>query len=146
MSSYSLEDLISNLVTPGALSSAYTRGLFPQTAIRNTLAVDMNNESDNDIIIYVEAPNVVKESINIDVFNNQLTVSVEKISPHTGPDSSFIALREIKYGKFERKITLPICVTSRETISVSYKDGLIRIRINKRIEEENKFNIGVTVD
>ena len=104
----------------------------------NKFPVDIVNE-DKNIYIYAEIPGVNKENIDIDFYNNKLTIIVEKNRTYNEPEVS-----EIKFGKVERVFTLPICVTKKETVSVSYTNGVLKIKINKLIEEENKFSLKPT--
>lgn len=99
------------------------------------IPIDMINE-EKTIYIYAELPGITKENIDIDFYNNKLTIKAEKTIPYESPDVS-----EIKTGKFERTITLPICVTKKETVSVTYTNGVLKIKINKLIEEENAFKV-----
>jgi HSP20 family molecular chaperone IbpA len=88
------------------------------------------------IYIYAEIPGVEKENIDVDFYNNKITIKVEKNRPYEPPQNS-----QIVYGKFENEITLPLCITKRETVSVSCNNGILKIKINKFVEEENKFSI-----
>ena len=99
------------------------------------IPVDMVNE-EKTIYIYAEIPGINKENVEVDFYNNKLTITVEKIRSYDGPEVS-----EIKFGKFERCLTLPICVTRRDTVSVTHNNGVLKIKINKLIEEENKFSV-----
>ena len=101
------------------------------------IPVDISND-EKSIQIYAELPGVRKESINIDFYNNKVTITAEKGKQCQSPDTT-----EIKYGRYERVITLPICITSERTVSRSYVNGILKITINKLIEEENKFSVGV---
>jgi HSP20 family protein len=99
--------------------------------------IDIINE-EKTIYVYAELPGVSKNDVEVDFFNNKLTISFEKNRAYNVPQTS-----EIKYGKFVRTLTLPICITRRETVTVSYKDGILRIKIDKLVEEENKFSVKV---
>lgn len=99
--------------------------------------VDVLNE-EKTIYVYAELPSVKKQDISVDFYNNKLTIKVEKVREYETPGVS-----EIKYGQFERVITLPICVTSNRAVSVNYDNGLLKIRINKLVEEENKFTVRI---
>jgi HSP20 family protein len=104
------------------------------------MLIDVVNE--NDVMyIYAELPGVNKENIEIDFYNNKLTIGAEKSRPYEDPD-----MGEISYGRLERTITLPICVTKKDTVSVTTRNGILRIRINKLIEEENKFSVRIGED
>lgn len=115
-----------------------------ESSVRNILTrtrnipVDIVNE-ENIIYIYAEIPGVNKENIDIDVFNNKLTIIAEKIKTYENPSVS-----EVRFGRFERTLNLPICITRKDTVSVTYTNGLLKIKINKLVEEENKFSIKPT--
>jgi HSP20 family protein len=121
----SFRDILSSVSTPARSNS------------RNTykIPVDIVNDT-NYMYLYIEIPGVQKENIDVDFYNNKLTVTIEKNRSYNDPEVS-----EIKYGKFDRVFTLPICVTKKETVTVSYVNGVLRIRINKAVEEENKFSV-----
>lgn len=100
--------------------------------------IDIINE-EKTIYIYAELPGIDKNNLEVDFYNNKLTISFEKQRQYDIPQTS-----EIKYGNFERTVTLPICITKRETVSVSYDNGILKIKINKLVEEENKFSVRVS--
>lgn len=99
------------------------------------IPVDIVNHP-NYLYLYIEIPGVSKENIDVDFYNNKLTVTIDKTRTYEEPEVS-----EIKYGKFERVFTLPICVTKKETVTVSYVNGVLKIKINKAVEEQNKFSL-----
>jgi HSP20 family protein len=95
-------------------------------------------EDEKTIYVYAEIPGVNKESIKVDFYNNTLTLEIDKISPY-----NTVSETEIKYGKFNRSVILPVCVTRKETVSVTYNNGILKIKINKLVEEENKFSVSI---
>lgn len=109
--------------------------LFPTSNRRTNIHVDMVDE-ENYIYLYAEIPGVNKEDVVVDFYNNKVSISVDKNRNYVQPERP-----EIKYGHFERSITLPICITKKETVSVNIKNGILKIKINKHIEEENKFTV-----
>jgi HSP20 family protein len=50
---------------------------------------------------------------------------------------------EIQYGKFQRVITLPISVTNQSSVSTSIKDGVLVLKVDKRVEQQNRFSLRV---
>lgn len=96
-------------------------------------------QDEKTIDIYAELPGVEKSDIDIEFFNNRVTISAEKKRNYDIPE-----LSEIKYGKWQISLTLNICVTKQETVIVNYKNGVIHIRINKFIEEQNRFQINTS--
>jgi len=126
-----------DMVGPGfrnVLGGATTR----TTNRNNKFPVDIVNE-EKTLYIYAEIPGVNKENIDIDFYNNKLTISIEKIRPYDNPE-----VTEIKFGKSERSLTLPICVTRKDAVCSNYNNGILKIKINKLIEEENKFSVKPT--
>jgi HSP20 family molecular chaperone IbpA len=120
------------------LQSAFTeRTREPVRTTRPLMPIDVLN-TDSSMYIYAEIPGVSKDCVDVDFYNNKLTITVEKNRKYDSPEMS-----EIKYGKAERTITLPICVTKKDTVSVGYSDGILRVKINKLLEEENKFSVKI---
>lgn len=117
----------------GGTSRVLNNSLNRQTA--NKICVDIVNE-EKTIYIYAEIPGVNKENIDIDFYNNKLTISVEKSRGYDPPE-----ITELRFGKFERVLTLPICVTRKDAVTVNYNNGVLKIKINKLVEEENKFSV-----
>lgn len=94
-----------------------------------------------NIIIYIDIPGINPSNLKIDFFNNKIEVAGERVRPYT----DFIR-KEIIYGDFNRKITIPISVTNKDSVSVSANNGVLKININKTIEEKNKFSIKINDD
>ena len=94
-------------------------------------------DTDTILFLYVEIPGVNTESINISVYNNKLNIAGEKLKKYTGE----LYKNEIGQGKFDRQIILPISVTNKKNISLTYEDGILTIKIDKTQEELNKFTI-----
>mgnify|MGYP000552992216 CR=1 FL=1 len=57
------------------------------------IPLDVINE-EKTMYIYAEIPGVLKESINVDFYNNKLTIMVDKVRNYEVPNTS-----EIIYGK-----------------------------------------------
>ena len=97
-------------------------------------------DTKNNMYVYIELPGVTESSIGVDFFNNKLSVSGEKLKRYTAPATK----HEIVYGRFVRKITLPISVTSQGNVNVVYENGVLTLIIDKKKEEQNRFHLGVT--
>lgn len=101
------------------------------------IPVDIANDT-NKMTIYAQIPFIKKEDIDIDILNNKLTLTVERKCPEEN-----LSVREIKYGKFQRVLTLPLCITRKETVETFLENGILRIIINKYIEESNRFKVSI---
>lgn len=97
-------------------------------------------EEKNFIIIYVDIPGVIPSSIDIDFFNNKITISGERIKMY---NTDNVLKKEINYGKFYKEIILPLSITKRESVNVNNSFGVLTININKILEGENKFKINL---
>ena len=97
-------------------------------------------ETKNNLYVYVELPGVTESSVEVDFYNNKVAISGEKLKRYTEVPLK----KEIVYGKFHRKIVLPISVTNQENVSVSYKNGVLLLAVDKQREEQNRFRMGVT--
>jgi HSP20 family molecular chaperone IbpA len=93
----------------------------------------------NNLYVYMELPGVKNDSIRVDFFNNRLSISGEKIKKYSTPAEK----NEIVYGKFNRKIRIPICVTNKNNVNTTYSSGVLSIVIDKQKEGENRFSITV---
>jgi HSP20 family molecular chaperone IbpA len=99
--------------------------------------VDIINEESN-IIVYVDIPGISTDDLYIDFLNNKIEISGERIKPYNKHIN-----KEIVYGNFNRKIILPINVTNSNSVNVTAKNGVLKIVINKELEEKNKFSVSV---
>ena len=96
-------------------------------------------DTKNNLYIYVDIPGVIASSINIDFYNNNISICGEKIKKYNEVPFK----KEIVYGKFNRKISLPISVTNQKNVTVSYTGGVLLITIDKQQESQNKFRINL---
>jgi HSP20 family protein len=102
------------------------------------IPIDIVNE-EKIMYIYAELPGVNKENVDVDFYNNHITIIAEKVKPYDNPE-----MCEIKSGKYERTLVLPICITKKETVEVTINNGVLKIKINKFVEEENAFKLKPT--
>ena len=93
----------------------------------------------NDILLYVYLPGVDKQSISVDFFNDIICIKGER---------NFINIsdivnrsQEIVYGEFERRIRLPMSITRRESVSITFENGVMFVTIDKNIENSNRFSL-----
>jgi HSP20 family molecular chaperone IbpA len=127
----------------------YTNFAGPLTSNQNDRSISFRNrnfeidiaESETHIEIYALLPHVDSNTINIDFFNNKMIISATR-DEYQSENLSY-HMREIKRGDLRREITLPISVTSRETVSINFTNGLLHIRLSKQREEQNRFSIAV---
>lgn len=97
-------------------------------------------EDKNYIYIIVDIPGVLQSSIELNFFNNKIEISGERVNKNDGNIGNIIK-NEISYGKFIREVTIPLSITKRESINYTTDFGVLEIKIDKNIEEKNKFSI-----
>lgn len=95
-----------------------------------TPAVDIY-EAGGEIVFNMELPGFEKNELDINVENNRLTVSGERVfKEQEGKDFHRV---ERWYGKFQRSFQLPSTVDV-DNISANLKNGLLTLTIPKREE------------
>jgi len=102
-------------------------------------------ETDAEVTVFMQLPGVPTDSIDIDFYNNIVTVRGERPRPFDMPDGNSHRLRqnEIHYGLFERKLRLPMNVVSEESVSIRAENGMLIIIIDKTHEARNRFSVRV---
>lgn len=97
-------------------------------------------ETADEVIIFASISGVKEDSIDVDFFNNFMHIRGERKPPEL--ENEIIQhKKEIIYGQFERKITLPISITNRESVDISILNGVLIIKLNKTIEHQNRFSV-----
>mmetsp|Transcript_39488 Transcript_39488/g.112613 ORF Transcript_39488/g.112613 Transcript_39488/m.112613 type:complete len:327 (+) Transcript_39488:28-1008(+) len=86
-------------------------------------------QTDDEYIIDAELPGVAKEDAKVTVKEGVLKVEGHKTKAETRTGVSFMT-QERSYGKFSRSWRLPDNV-DMEGISASFRDGILRITLNK---------------
>ena len=106
-------------------------------------AIDLM-ETDAFLEIHINVPGVSRDSIDVDFFNNCVKITGERIVPTIAlRDDVKLHKKEIVYGKFERKVRIPLAVTKKESVSIDLEGGVLKIVIDKSVEDRNKFSLKV---
>lgn len=93
-------------------------------------------ETDNEIVVKAELPEVKNEDVHVTIDNNMLTLRGErKFSEETKKDNYH--RMERSYGEFFRSFTLPQFIDANK-VSAEFKDGVLRITLPKREEAKPK--------
>lgn len=90
-------------------------------------------ETKSHYIIEAKLPGVKKEQIHLDIYSNQIKISVENSEVVEDKDDKHnLYQRSRSYHKAERIIMLPFFITERD-IKASYRDGILKIIVpNKK--------------
>ncbi|KZT24099.1 small heat shock protein [Neolentinus lepideus HHB14362 ss-1] len=99
-------------------SSSSTRSLRPR--------MDVHEDAEKNVVTATfELPGLRKEDVNIDVHNNQLTVSGETKQDESREENGY-AVRERRFGKFSRTLPLPQGVKPEE-IKAGLEHGVLTV-------------------
>jgi HSP20 family protein len=93
-------------------------------------------ETDNDVLVSVEAPGMDQKDIKINVRENVLTLKGEKQREQEVENASY-HLSERCYGSFERSFTLPTNIQT-DKVTATYKHGVLNITLPKAEEAKPK--------
>jgi len=112
------------------------RGLRTPTSLTAwTPAVDIF-ETEHELVLKAELPEMDEKDIDVRVENNTLTLSGERKYEKEFKEEN--ALRtERYYGNFSRTFTLPN-VVKLENIKAEYKNGVLTVKLPKREEAKAK--------
>ncbi|HEY2931619.1 MAG TPA: Hsp20/alpha crystallin family protein [Acidobacteriota bacterium] len=94
-------------------------------------AVDIY-ETEDQIVIKAELPEVNKDSIDLRIENNTLSIRGERKLSDEAKRENYHRI-ERAYGPFYRIFSLPN-VVDPENVIASYKDGVLKLALNKRAE------------
>jgi HSP20 family protein len=98
-------------------------------------AVDIY-ETENELVIKADLPDVVEKDIDVRVENNMLTLRGERKLEESVKEDNYLRV-ERSYGSFSRSFSLPNTVTT-EAIQATYKDGVLKVVLPKRAESKPK--------
>jgi HSP20 family protein len=98
-------------------------------------AVDIY-EAENGIVVAVELPGVSKENVSVEVKDDVLTLTGERLAnPAISEDSYY--RRERLFGPFKRSFTLNQNIKP-DQIKATFKDGVLQIEIPRPVQEQPK--------
>jgi HSP20 family protein len=98
-------------------------------------AVDIY-ETENEVILKAELPEINQKDIDIQVENNTLVLRGERKFEKDTKRENFHRI-ERAYGNFARSFTLPNTI-DQEKIHADYKDGILKVVMPKREEIKPK--------
>lgn len=96
-----------------------------------SVPLDIYEEGD-DLIVKATVPGVRPEDLNVQIQNNILTISGETKEERERKEANY-HLREHRYGRFERSVTLPYAVQV-DKAEAAFEHGVLRLRLPKAEE------------
>lgn len=98
-------------------------------------AVDIY-ETENELVLKADIPDVNEKDIDIQVENNTLTIRGERKFEEKAKEDNYLRV-ERTYGSFSRSFSLPNTVDT-EAVKAEYKDGVLTVELPKRPESKPK--------
>lgn len=105
------------------------------------IPLDIYEEGDN-LVVKATVPGVKPEDLNVQIQNNTLTISGEIKEEQERKESNY-HLRERRYGRFERSVTLPYSVQA-DRADATFDNGVLKLTLPK-VEEARTRKIQVKV-
>ena len=100
-------------------------------------------ETENELVIKADLPEVPEKDIDVRVENNMLTIRGERKFEQKVKEENYLRM-ERSYGSFSRSFSLPNTVDT-QAIKAEYADGVLSITLPKRAESKPKqVKINVT--
>ena len=87
-------------------------------------------ETENELVLKADVPNVVLKDIDIRLENNTLTIKGERKFEEAKNSKGYHRI-ERSYGAFARSFALPETIET-ERVSADYKDGVLTITLPKK--------------
>lgn len=101
-------------------------------------------EKNEELIIRAELPGVNKKDIKIFLTGNKLEISGVKRQPLKQDAKVWYLVVEREYGRFLRRIFLPVTVNP-ESVKTLFEDGILTIKFNK-FPETKKGQVEIKID
>ncbi|HTV58699.1 MAG TPA: Hsp20/alpha crystallin family protein [Verrucomicrobiae bacterium] len=93
-------------------------------------------ETENELVIKADLPDVSEKEIDIRVESNMLTIRGERKFEQKVKEENYLRI-ERAYGSFSRSFSLPNTVNT-EAIQAEYKQGVLSVVLPKRAESKPK--------
>ena len=99
-------------------------------------------ETENELVLKVDLPELNEKDLDIRVENNMLTIQGERKFEEKVSRDNYLRV-ERAYGSFSRSFSLPNTVNT-DSIHAEYKNGVLTVQMPKRAEAKPK-QVKVTV-
>lgn len=118
----------------------FNYNMSPIRNLRNdSFKIDVR-ENEKEYLIDAELPGFKKEDMQLDIYNDQLTISVKKEEQIDEKNDNFVH-RERTYSSMKRSIYLPN--TTDEGITAKFENGVLNIIVPKADPETKKSQIEI---
>lgn len=124
------------------LFESSVRGRSDQAALSTWAPPVDIYETENELVLKADLPDVNERDLDVQVENNMLTIRGERKFDQQIKEDNYLRI-ERTYGSFSRSFSLPSTINS-EAIKAEYKNGVLRIELPKRAESKPK-QVKITV-
>lgn len=97
--------------------------------------VDMH-ETKDDLTLRVDLPGVREKDVTVSITGDWLTIRGERRFEEEQTGNQYLHVERV-YGKFERRVQLPVAVQS-DKVKATYRDGVLQITLPKAEEVKPK--------
>ena len=110
------------------LEESFVRPRASLSVLASGMAIDLR-ETDETFVIETVLPGVKPEDVDISVLGDVLRITAEAHEDEANQDAKWL-IRERRYGRFERSVTLPSQVKADEA-GADFKDGILTVTLPK---------------
>lgn len=93
-------------------------------------------ETENELVLKADLPDINEKDLDVRVENNMLTVRGERKLEKEVSQDNYLRV-ERSYGTFSRSFALPKTVNT-EAIKADYRNGVLTVELPKRAESKPK--------
>ncbi len=93
-------------------------------------------ERENEVVLKMDLPEMNQNEIEIKAEENTLIIQGERKFIKESPDASYLQIQR-PFGSFQRTFALPRGI-DQEKIKASYKDGVLRVALPKKVDRHPK--------
>jgi HSP20 family protein len=109
--------------------------MFGMETMNETIPLDIIEEG-NDLKVRASVPGVQPQNLHVEVVEDRLHIWGEAKEEKERKDEAYY-LREHRYGRVERTVTLPYTVNS-DKAKAEFKDGVLNLTLPKTTETPRK--------
>jgi HSP20 family protein len=109
--------------------------MFGMETVNETIPLDIIEEG-NDLKVKASVPGVQLQNLHVEVVDDRLHIWGEAKEEKERQDEAYY-LREHRYGRVERTVTLPYSVNS-DKAKAEFKDGVLSLTLPKSTETPRK--------
>lgn len=108
------------------LSKEFGVGFFEKQSYPKVDIVDY----DDSVVIEAEIPGLNKEEVSVEVQDDILTISGQKLKQAESKETGKYIRRELKHSSFKRSFTLTD-VINKDSLQAKFENGLLKITLKK---------------